>query len=88
MSSVGQMVDDDAIRECGDEGSRGHRECSDYAAFGSAGNEESSGKEECLGRAVRRSGAQHLSEAVYVDVKGKEDAGHECSFYCRCWTDE
>ncbi|MCP1425152.1 hypothetical protein J3D43_003668 [Paenibacillus xylanexedens] len=28
------------------------------------------------------------SERVHANVKGKEDAGHECSFYCRCWTDE
>ncbi|PKQ90038.1 hypothetical protein CXK86_17220 [Paenibacillus sp. BGI2013] len=27
------------------------------------------------------------SERVHANVKGKEDAGHECSFYCRCWTD-
>jgi hypothetical protein len=88
MSSVGQMIDDDAIRECGDGGSLVHRECSDYVASGSAGNEESSGQEECLGRAVRRSGTQHLSEAVCIDVKGREGIGHECSFCCTCWTDE
>lgn len=28
------------------------------------------------------------SERVHANVKGKENAGHECSFYCRCWTDE
>ncbi|QLG42299.1 hypothetical protein HW560_32090 [Paenibacillus sp. E222] len=81
MSSVGQMVR--AKCGCGGSGSVGHRECSDYAVSGSAGNEE-----ECLGRVVRRSGAQLLSEAVYVDAKGKEDAGHECTFCCTCWTDE
>ncbi|SLK03091.1 MULTISPECIES: hypothetical protein [unclassified Paenibacillus] len=73
---------------CGGRGSVGHRECSDYTAYGSAGNEESGRLEECLGRVVRRSGAQLLSEAVYVDAKGKEDAGHECTFCCTCWTDE
>ncbi|PWW45188.1 MULTISPECIES: hypothetical protein [Paenibacillus] len=86
MSSVGEMVR--AKCGCGGSGSVGHRECSDYAASGSTVNEESSGQEECLGRAVRRLGTEHLSEAVYVDVRGKEDAGHEFSFCCTCWTDE
>jgi hypothetical protein len=86
MSSVRQKVR--AKCGCGDSDSVGHRECSDYAASGSAGNEESRGQEECLGRVVRRLGTQLLSEAVYVDVNGKEDAGHECTFCCTCWTDE
>ncbi|WP_413375980.1 hypothetical protein [Paenibacillus taichungensis] len=81
-------VMEEAKRRCGGSGSVGHRECSDYAASGSAGNEESGGQEECLGRAVRRSGTQHLSEGVYVDVKGREGTEHECSFCCKCWTDE
>lgn len=50
MSSVGQMVDDDAIREYGDEGS--------------------------------------LGDAMSVKVKGMEGTEHECSFCCKCWTDE
>lgn len=73
---------------CGCRGSVGHRECSDYAASGLAGNEESCGQEECLGRAVRRSGTEHLSEGVCVEVKGREGTGHECTFCCTCWTDE
>lgn len=82
------MIYDDAIRACGDEGSMGYRECSDNAASGSAGNEVSGGPEECLGREVSGSGTEHLSEAVCINVKGKEDAGHECTFCCTCWTDE
>ncbi|MDN4600385.1 hypothetical protein P5G61_04025 [Paenibacillus sp. F6_3S_P_1C] len=86
MSSLVQMVDTKRI--FGGSGSVGHRECSDYAASGSAGNEASSGQEECLGVAVRHSGMKHLSEGVYVDVKGREGTEHECSFCCKCWTDE
>ncbi|CAM3029713.1 hypothetical protein HP548_29410 [Paenibacillus taichungensis] len=86
MSSVRQKVK--AKCGCGGSGSVGHRECSDYTVSGSAGNEESVGQEECLGRVVRRSVAQLLSEAIYVDVKGKEDAAHECTFCCSCWIDE
>lgn len=37
---------------------------------------------------VRRSGIELVSETLQVDVKGKEDAGHECTFCCECWTDE
>ena len=86
MSSAVKMVK--AKCGCGGSGKVGHRECSDYTVSGSAGNEESVGQEECLGRVVRRSVTQLLSETVYVDVKGKEDAGHECTFCCTCWTDE
>ncbi len=86
MSSVGQKVR--AKCGCGGSGGVGYRECCDHAASGSVGNEESGGQEECVGRAVRRSGAQLLSEGVCVDVNGKEDAGHECTFCCTCWTDE
>lgn len=79
---------EDAKRRYGGSGNVGHRECSDYAASGSAGNEVSGGQEECLGRTVRRSGTQHLCEAVCIDVKGREGTEHECSFYCARWTDE
>lgn len=81
-------VVEDAKRSCSGIGSMGHGECSDYAASGSAGREKSGGQEECLGRVVGRSGTQHLSEGVCVKVKGRVGTGHECSFYCTCWTDE
>lgn len=61
MSSVGQMVDEEVISECRDQGRLGE---------------------------IRQSGLDLVSEKLHDDVKGKEDAGHECSFYCRCWTDE
>lgn len=61
MSSVGQMVDEEAVLECGDQ--------------------------ERLGE-MRRSGLDLVSETLHVDVQGREGTGHECSFYCRCWTDE
>lgn len=61
MSSVGQMVDEEVVLECGDQ--------------------------ERLGE-IRRSGLDLVSETLPVDVKGREGTGHECSFYCRCWTDE
>lgn len=77
----------DAKRSCSGIG-MGFGECSDYAASGSVGNEESGVQEECLGRAIRRSGTQHLIEAVRIEVKGREGIGHECSFCCTCWTDE
>lgn len=73
---------------CGCRGSVGQGRCSSCAIPDSCGSEENCGQEVCLSRAVRRSGTQHLSETVYVDVKGKEDAGHECTFCCTCWTDE
>lgn len=61
MSSVGQMVDEEVVRECGDQ--------------------------ERLGE-VRLYGLELVSETLPVDVQGREGTGHECSFYCRCWTDE
>lgn len=60
MSSVGQMVDEEVVLECGDQGRLGER----------------------------RSGLDLVSETLSVDVQGREGTGHECSFYCRCWTDE
>ncbi|WP_146752095.1 hypothetical protein [Paenibacillus taichungensis] len=87
MSSVVEQMLDTKCG-CGGRGNVGHWECSDYAASGSAGNEVSGGPEECLGREVSGSGTEHLSEAVCIDVEGKEDAGHECTFCCTCWTDE
>ncbi|SEM85613.1 hypothetical protein SAMN05518670_0399 [Paenibacillus sp. OK076] len=60
MSSVGQMVDEEVIGECGDQGRLGER----------------------------RSGLKLVSETFHDDVQGREGTGHECSFYCRCWTDE
>ena len=86
MSSVVKMVDE----KCSSSGitSVGHRDCSDYAASGPAGREERGGQEECSGLAVGRSGTQHLSDGVCVEVKGREGKGHECSFCCTCWTDE
>jgi len=61
MSSVGQMVDEEIIGECGDLRRSGE---------------------------VRGSGLELVSETIHVEVKGREGTGHECSFYCRCWTDE
>lgn len=61
MSSVGQMVDEEVIWECGEQGRLGE---------------------------IRRSGLDLVSETLQVDVKGREGTEHECSFYCRCWTDE
>lgn len=86
MSSVGQMVD---VRcGCGDRGGVGQGGCASCVAP-DCGSEEKGGQKGHLYRSERRLGTQlHLSEAVHVNVKGKEDAGHECSFYCRCWTDE
>lgn len=37
---------------------------------------------------INRSGLDLVSETLHDDVKGREGTGHECSFYCRCWTDE
>lgn len=37
---------------------------------------------------IRRSGLDLVSETLHDDVQGREGTGHECSFYCRCWTDE
>lgn len=61
MSSVGQMVDEEVVRECGEQGRLGE---------------------------VPRSELELVSETLHIDVQGRELTGHECSFYCRCWTDE
>lgn len=61
MSSVGQMVDEEVVRECGDQGRLGE---------------------------IRRSGLDLVSETLHEHEEGREGTGHECSFYCRCWTDE
>ncbi|MDR6719020.1 hypothetical protein J2X75_003546 [Paenibacillus sp. 2003] len=61
MSSVGQMVDEKVVWECGGLGRLGE---------------------------VRRSELKLVSETFHDDVQGREGTGHECSFYCRCWTDE
>lgn len=37
---------------------------------------------------VRRSELELVSETFHDGVQGREGTGHECSFYCRCWTDE
>lgn len=60
MSNVGQMVDEEAILECGGLGRLGE---------------------------IRRSELELVSETLHDDVQGREGTGHECSFYCRCWTD-
>lgn len=86
MSSVGQMVDEKC--GCGGRFSMGQGRCSSCAVSKLGGSEESGRQEGHLDYAVRRSGKQLLSGAVYADVKGKEDAGHECTFCCTCWTDE
>lgn len=56
----------------------------DEKAFRECSGEGRSGSKE----AVRQMAVNPWSERVHANVKGKEDAGHECSFYCRCWTDE
>lgn len=37
---------------------------------------------------VSGSGLELVSETLHIDLQGREGTGHECSFYCRCWTDE
>lgn len=37
---------------------------------------------------VSRSELEPVSETSHVDVQRRGGTGHECSFYCRCWTDE
>ncbi|SHN74620.1 hypothetical protein SAMN04487896_3511 [Paenibacillus sp. ov031] len=87
MSSAVKMVK--AKCGCGDRGNVRQGGCSSCAAPDLGGSEEKGGQKGLLYRAERRLGTQqHLSEAVYVDLKGKEDAGNECTFCCRCWTDE
>ncbi|MCM3174461.1 hypothetical protein [Paenibacillus sp. MER 99-2] len=72
MNKVVQVVG--AISECGDRGSEGYE--GHLKGSGSVGSGEHGEQEVCL------------SEAAKVGAKGREDAGHECSFCCTCWTDE
>lgn len=61
MSSVEQMMDEEVVRECGEQGRLGE---------------------------IRQSVLDLVSETLHIDMQGREGTGHECSYYCRCWTDE
>lgn len=45
-------------------------------------------EEEVIGVSGDRGRLELVSETLSVGVKGREGKGHECSFCCKCWTDE